>query len=173
MKLGHFDAVSLWYSQAWHSTVSWSPVINVSFFSSKYTKITRQSKAFPVSCPTSPFLYHTLQFSYCVQCSMKNVPSTRLELSTAQVSTMSTFHSKKTVAWISIHWCLMKINVKLVSGFKEFRISSTVLVQCQEPQRTDCQLRPVNVVPINSKNNGETKTQNNRQKMRDSGNIEK
>jgi len=62
---------------------------------------------------------------------MKNAFATaRLELSTVQFFTMSAFHCKKTVVWIM---GLMKINIKLASDFKEFRISSAVLVQCPEP----------------------------------------
>lgn len=82
-----------------------------------------------------PFCITLLNFltEFTAQWKM-SLPLTRLELSTAQFFTMSTFHCKKTVVWIV---GLMKINVKIVSDFKEFRISSTVFVQCPKPWRTD------------------------------------
>lgn len=125
VKLGHADMVSLWQSQAL-TPVSWSPIINRSFCKQKIyqSNKTMKIKVSQFLVQHLPFCITLLNFltEFTAQWKM-SLPLTRLELSTAQFFTMSTFHCKKTVVWIV---GLMKINVKFVSDFKEFRISSTV-----------------------------------------------
>lgn len=140
--LARADMVNLCRSQAWYSTASWSSPINTSICEQQIRQYNNQNKGFVVVSLMLPFLHHPSQFSYWVQCSLKNtfaIEKTRIEHSTffycVYISAVQTMR-------------LVKINVKSDSDFKEFWISSTVSVQCPEPWKADCEVTPVSTVPI-------------------------
>lgn len=83
--LARADMVNLCQSQAWYSTASWSSAINTSVCEQQIHQYNNQNKGFMVVSLMLPFLHHPSQFSYWVQCSLKNtfaIEKPRIEHST-------------------------------------------------------------------------------------------
>lgn len=144
--LARADMVNLCQSQAWYSTASWSSAINTSICEQQIHQYNNQNKGFMVVSLMLPFLHHPSQFSYWVQCSLKNtfaIEKPRIEHSTffycVYISVQEDCGSDRETC---------QNYVKSDSDFKEFWISSTVFVQCPEPWKADCEVTPVSTVPI-------------------------
>lgn len=132
LKLGQADRVSMQQSEAWHPTVSWSPVINISFCKQQTYRSNKTIKTkvfqFLVQC----FPFHISLFNLLIEFSTQwkiFLPLTRLKLSTANFLPCPHFTARQLWFRSCALWKLMS-SLPMTSGSSEFPLLCLCRADC-------------------------------------------
>lgn len=161
--LARADMVNLCQSQAWYSTASWSSAINTSVCEQQIHQYNNQNKGFIVVSLMLPFLHHPSQFSYWVQCSLKNtfaIEKPRIEHSTF----FYCLHFSARRLWFR-PWDLSKLMSNLTVTSRNSEFLPLCLCSVQSHERLIVKWHQWALFQSKNKSNGETElTQIKRQR---------